>query len=156
MENNFENTPKSLFTSKEQYLQFVEAFKKASKEKNLTTEHFMLYAILRNKDWRKGFATITNHNKLTCSGMKPNGTLHHYLMVMRSRCQDAKNMEVMKEGWAKELAKKINSDLVRPFGGFITLQMLEKLIVYLPVWDGKGEKIPELCYSPFLGVNHGA
>lgn len=47
---------KSIFESKEQYLTFIENWKKAANDKEgdkLTFQHFILYALLRGKDWKK-------------------------------------------------------------------------------------------------------
>ncbi len=44
------------FTSKEHYLEFKAAFKKwATERKYLNSSHFILYALLRNRQWLEGW-----------------------------------------------------------------------------------------------------
>ena len=51
--------PGEWFTSKEHYLEFRAAFKAYANDENkkygLSPCHFVLYAILRNRDWKKGW-----------------------------------------------------------------------------------------------------
>jgi hypothetical protein len=67
-----ENTPKELFKTKEQYLLFINTWKQNYKENKdkITSTHFLIYSIFRNKDWRKCFTPCTNKNKIN-GGHKP-------------------------------------------------------------------------------------
>lgn len=130
------NTPKSLFRDKEHYLKFVAAFKKSSQAKNLRTVHFMLYAILRNRDWRKGFTSTTNKNKLA-NGRKPNDTLNHSLMVLRSMLKHGTN------DWQVQMAARELVEFNTIFGDTITAEMLEQIHDFLPMWNVEG-KFPEM------------
>ena len=48
-------TPGDWFTSKEHYQEFTAAFKNwINRGGYADSSHFLLYAILRNKDWKKG------------------------------------------------------------------------------------------------------
>jgi hypothetical protein len=53
----------------------------------LSLEHYILYAILRGKDWRKCFTPITNTVKLT-NGMVSDQTLTHALWRLSNRSGD--------------------------------------------------------------------
>jgi len=49
-------TPGDWFTSKEHYQEFTAAFKNwINRGGYADSSHFLLYAILRNKDWKKGW-----------------------------------------------------------------------------------------------------
>ena len=115
MENTIANTPKSLFRDKEHYLKFIAAFKKSAQEKNLTTEHFMLYAMFRNRDWRKGFTPCTRKTKLA-NGRKPHDTMiakYESLRFMLSR-------------------PAFFTSTLKPFSETITPEMMKGLLNYLP------------------------
>ena len=64
------------FTSKEHYLEFTAAFKKSAQDKNLTSAHFLLYAILRNRDWNKGWTLPTNKGKQIEHGYKKSNAFY--------------------------------------------------------------------------------
>ena len=56
--------PGNWFTSKEHYLEFCAAFQKFLNEGGVAgPEHFLLYAILRNRDWKKGWTYPLNPGK---------------------------------------------------------------------------------------------
>jgi len=129
--NTIQNTPKELFKSKEQYLQFIQAWKKAYKEnkQSLTLKQHMLYAMFRNKDWRKCCTPCTNKNKIN-NGQKPNQTTFTAFF---------------------ELRRNYRSLCV--FGENVTNEMYDNLISkYLP--DPKefnlGDSIPN---SPYKVIN---
>lgn len=58
---------KSIFESKEQYLQHKAAWKKAANTKELSAIHFALHAVIMGKDIFKTFTPVTNPTKLSCS-----------------------------------------------------------------------------------------
>lgn len=62
---------KSLFASREDYLKFIKAWKETYKtnKKELTLEHYLLYAMFRRKDWTKCI-TPCSEKKLASKGMK--------------------------------------------------------------------------------------
>lgn len=61
---------KSIFETKEQYLQFKSAWKKTANTKKLSSTHFALYAVIMEKDILKTFTPVTNKTKLSCSCMQ--------------------------------------------------------------------------------------
>jgi len=51
------------------YADITAAWKQALADKTpMNAGSYMLYAILRGKDWRKGISPITNHNKIANGG----------------------------------------------------------------------------------------
>lgn len=58
-----------IFNSKEEYIEFKKNWCEFYNNKNSRSQlgpiHFALYAILRNKDWRKCFAHNTDKNLIT-------------------------------------------------------------------------------------------
>lgn len=119
MENKFEGTPKGLFSSKEHYLNFIRSWKKATKEdKQFSSVHYMIYSLLRNKDWRKCFTSVTNKNKINCNGRKPNDTVNNILS----------QVNLYGNKWSRWDYKS----LTWPFGDTITEDMLKKLLTFLP------------------------
>jgi len=60
-------TPGDWFTSKEHYLEFKAAFKAYANDKNtryaLSSVQLMVYAILRNREWKKGWTYPTKVGK---------------------------------------------------------------------------------------------
>jgi len=93
-------TPGEWFTSKEHYLEFTAAFKKAAQLRNLSSSHFALYAILRNRDWKKGWTYPKN----------PGKQVEH--IYKKSLCK-------------REIQRPSNEGpLLQPFDGTITTEML--------------------------------
>jgi len=79
----------------------------------LGPEHHLLYAALRGKDWRRGFAPITNRRKLD------NGAFH---------------------GWGALVAlRRIHfgdeAELLAPLDGVIDGATLQRLRAVLPKWS---------------------
>ena len=46
-----------------------------SRDKTLDSQHHLLYQVLRGKNWQKGFAEITNSNKIKFSDMSRERTI---------------------------------------------------------------------------------
>jgi len=106
-----------MFTSKEHYLEFTAAFKAWAKaRKPLDSQHFLLYAILRNRDWTKGWTTPENSGKLT---------EHQYKL--------ARAFYSIKSPHTKDY-------LLAPFGETISQEMLERIRSELDEIKAKGEK----------------
>ena len=107
---------KTLFESKEQYLKFVEAWKesfntKETREK-LSSYHFALYRMFRNRDWTKAFTPVTKRIRLE-NGHHPYHSLASTLYTIQSQ--------------------HINIDkLLWPFNGYITEDMIKKLRLMIP------------------------
>jgi len=93
------------FTSKEHYLEFIAEFKKSANDPKvyLSSTHFLLYAILRNKDWKKGWTTPLKPGKKVEHSVKLSGAFNNIKSPYR-------------EDW-----------LLKPFGGTITTDMLMTL-----------------------------
>ena len=87
--------------------------------RGLRPEHFLLYQVLRGKDWRKSFAPITNTKKLENGGFWAWGRLRALVAVHSSFSQEM---------------------LLQPFGGIITAEMLTQVRKRLPhrVQDAEG------------------
>lgn len=103
-EESIDVTSGEWFTSKEHYLEFTAAFKNwINRGGHADSTHFLLYAILRNKDWNKGWTYPLNPGKQT------------------------------EQHWKKMYAfQKITSpynekELLAPFDGTVTTEMLKTL-----------------------------
>lgn len=68
---------RNFFNSEEGFTQLEKNWSEAinSKDKTLNCEHHLLYQVLRGKNWTKGFAEITNENKINCSEMSRDRTI---------------------------------------------------------------------------------
>lgn len=101
---NEETQTGDMFTSKEHYLEFTAAFKAWAKAKKpLDSQHFLLYAILRNRDWTKGWTLPENSGKLT---------EHQYKL--------ARAFNGIKSPYLQDY-------LLAPFDGTITTEMLARI-----------------------------
>ena len=100
--------PNNWFTSKEHHDDFIAAFKHyANNNDNLTASHFLLYAILRNQDWKKGWTLPKNENK----------HIEHKQKLTMAFIT---------------IIKQLNDNkLLKPFGGNITTEMLMAVRVHL-------------------------
>jgi hypothetical protein len=106
-----------MFTSKEHYLEFTAAFKAWAKaRKPLNSSHFLLYAILRNRDWTKGWTTPLKAGKLLENAYKRNQAFY----AIKS--------------------PHFKNDLLAPFGETITQEMLERVRSELDEIRKEGEK----------------
>jgi len=85
---------------------------RSPRKHELTAAHYLLYAALLGKDWRKGFTCITNRRKLD------NGAF---------------------AGWALFRATEVlhlpsnEEALLAPFGGLVTVTMLQNVRELIPV-----------------------
>jgi hypothetical protein len=84
---------KIIFETKEQYLDAVQAWKKSFNKKTIqfTAEHFALYAIMRDKDPRKCFATPEQQSerKLIAQDKTGNETYERCMRAIMSGYRDA-------------------------------------------------------------------
>ncbi len=97
-------TPGDWFTSKEHYLEFRAAFKKWINYGNwASSSHFILYAILRNRDWKDGW---------NCPKSPGKQIEHKY--------KKSSSFYIIKSGYQ-------DGYLLKPFGGTITTAMLKAL-----------------------------
>lgn len=106
----------SVFETKEQYEQFISEWKtwiKSEQKHNTECYHFMLYAMLRGRDWRKCITPPSNPNKLV--GVEKWRTLRT-------------NLNIIHNEW-------YNAELLAPFASAVTPEMLKTLRMTIP----KGE-----------------
>jgi hypothetical protein len=140
------NTPKDLFTSKEHYLSFVQAWRKYANSpegKTLSTSDFILYAFFRGKDWRKGFTPCKKQIKLN-NGHHPYWGAYNGFQSLRFR------VKYHPEAYVTNHIKKI-------FGDTITKEMIDSLMKYLPEDKDfrspksiKYDMLPEIPYKEVL------
>jgi hypothetical protein len=78
---------------------------------SLSPAHHLLYLALRGKDWRKAFTCVTNQRKLE------NGAFAGWAFF--------RALEKLRGRWAEE-------DLLAPFDGLVTPEMLQALRGLLP------------------------
>jgi hypothetical protein len=139
MNTSIYGTPKEVFQTKEAYLKFVENWKKItnSDEKyNLKCEHHVLYAILRNKDWRKCFTPCTNKNKLN-NGMKPYTSAFNCMIKILSTSDNTVR------------------NLLAPFKDSLTKELLAIIQMWIlyPISDFSfGKKLPSQPYKPIQSI----
>lgn len=106
-----------MFTSKEHYLEFTAAFKAWAKAKKpLDTQHFLLYAILRSRDWTKGFTLPENPGKL-----------------IEHRYKKSAAFNSIKSPYSQDY-------LLAPFDGTITTEMLARVRDELDNIKAQGDK----------------
>jgi len=78
--------------------------------KSLTATHFLLAAVLRGKNWQKGFVQVTNRTKLE-NGMLPSFSANRALRILNSAYCEA--------------------SVLAPFGGIVDHEMLEQVRLVL-------------------------
>ena len=97
----------------------------SERKHELTAAHYLLYLALRGKDWRKAFTPITSRNKLENGGF---------------------------EGWAMFSAlgtlhwQTKEEDLLAPFDGLVTSQMLQVIRTLVP--DRSAYKYKPEAFTP--------
>jgi len=142
-------TTNTIFTSKEHYLAFRAAWKKAANSKTLSAKHFVLLNFLTGKHFYRGFTPITNKNKLANGGYL-NYSLYEAIRDLQVNIRMAKEAIDAREQLATndpsldelvgrytpttkrerltQVASTIPS-IIAPFEGTISLEMLAKLEV---------------------------
>lgn len=74
----------SIFESKEQYLEFIKNWKKACNDKEgpkLTFEHFILYAMLRGRDYKKCISPSSSDSTIDLAEYIAKGKDFKYLSL---------------------------------------------------------------------------
>jgi hypothetical protein len=126
------------FETKEQYLAFRSAWKKAAQEKKLTGAHHVLLNILRGHPVERGFTPITKTTKLQ-NGFRINHGLYFAAGELSSLASGASS----DSKWQKERAERF----IAPFEGTLTLEQLATIevpsIPSLQSDFGKGRKIAQ-------------
>lgn len=85
---------------------------RSPRKHELTAAHYLLYAALLGKDWRKGFTCITNRRKLD------NGAFASWALF---RATETLHLPSSEEA------------LLAPFGGLVTSHMLQNVRELIPV-----------------------
>lgn len=123
------------FETKEQYLAFRAAWKKAAQEKKLTGAHHVLLNILRSHPIERGFTPITKTTKLL-NGFRINHGLYFAAGELRSIASNANGSDYQKGRAERFLA---------PFEGTLTIEQLAAIevpkVAELTSDFGKGKKI---------------
>lgn len=151
-----------LFTCKEHYLAFRQAFARSvndertksypnskysiygwiPKPKNsrygwIQAEHFILLNLLRDKPTYRGFSLVTNKTKLA-NGMVPCLRFYQAIEKLRGICRPCDT---------KTCRDEYIEDLIAPFEGTVSKEMLNKLHKYIPkinyfdMWGARGSRI---------------
>lgn len=110
------------------------AWKEALKTDDLRPEHHMLYAMIRGKDYTRGFPLPTNQTKLD-NGYRAERKASFYRIVgkhVNYQPQPNRNLRIASASYP---------GLLLPFKGTITQEMLEKLREFLPT-DPSPKKDP--------------
>lgn len=135
------------FNDKQHYLNFLDAWKKATKSVNckatknkyygnkepgwLTSAHMLLYTILRGKDARVAFTPITKESRLT------NGAYINHGMYWAYR--ELYTITNFAQGERVE-------EFLAPFNGTLEKEVLIKIVEEMP-------KITELCSNYGTGIS---
>lgn len=82
-----ENAKELFFQSKEEYLALRTIWKAAAHAKSLTAQDMAAYALLRGRDLRRGFTTISNKNKLANGQMAHNKLEQAYADLRILQCR---------------------------------------------------------------------
>lgn len=103
------------------------------KRGNLRSHHHLLYAALRQRDWKAGFKPLTNKNHLQANMNHPYFAREEALSALRTASELAKrHIEGSKFGgklskWAQEDLDKT----LAPFGETVTPEMLVEAFEYI-------------------------
>lgn len=123
----------TIFENKEQYLAFRAAWSKATQAKKLTAAHMVFFNLVRGKPIDRGFAPVTNKNKLL-NGTRINHGLYTACVTLRFQLEKAKriaNKDTQSLTYGKiditdSLLVWVNQ-LIGPFEGTFTVEMAAKL-----------------------------
>jgi hypothetical protein len=94
----------------------------------LSAVHHLLYLAFSGKDWRKAFTLPTNQRKLE-NGAFVGWAMFRALQLMHNKFAD--------------------SELIAPFDGFVTPQMLEELRNIFPLINPYGFKVEQFSTGTF-------
>ncbi len=163
MKLSIENAKTQLFSDKEHYLQFLQAWKQAVNSPSVKStkdpiygnklsgsvrsEHYMLYNILRGRSADVGFTPISNKNKLM-NGVPLNLELHNARWAIERAANAAVDVQrKLTTASFLEFAQRTVDQMLAPFNGTVTTEMLEDIHRILPKIErvesnfGKGRKI---------------
>jgi hypothetical protein len=107
---------------------------RSPRKRELTAAHYLLYAALLGKDWRKGFTCITNQRKLD------NGAFAAWALF---RATEALHLPSSEEA------------LLAPFGDLVTSSMLQTLRELVPVQRYFNYRYYPAFLSPLSTVERG-
>jgi len=102
----------------------------------------MAYAILRGKDWRKGFTTITNPTKLENGAFYDWGFWHAAFKV--ATIAMAADERLLPQTLA--FVRRKEQEFLDLFGGLVTIPMLRGALATLPEFPGVNDFAPS-AYS---------
>lgn len=126
-------TEKKYFPSKQSYNFFIGAWKKFYSDKqnraSLTPSHFLLYAIMRERDHLKCFSPVRNANKLDNSRWI-NYAMHEAFMTLGRYARYAKEPD--KKCYGGETNKDKVERFLAPFVGCVTLDMFIAAVDSMP------------------------
>lgn len=103
-----------IFETKEQYLEMIQAWKESCKDGTIfLKEHYALYAILRDKDPAKCFASPDKQSKkkLICQGKNGNEAYKHAMQVINGVYYSDHLLLPFKGKLSKEQIEKMRSIL---------------------------------------------
>lgn len=92
--------------------------------KTLGPEHYLLYQALRGKDWRKGFAPITNQRKLD-NGAFYDWGLYHALRRLHSERAQEKLLAPFADVVGVEMLQRVRRVLPKQLEGFVLARAYE-------------------------------
>jgi hypothetical protein len=111
---------KSIFETKEQYLQFKAVWKQAANTKKLTAFHFAFYCAVMGKDPFKAFTPVTNLNKLknNCGNFSYFNVADVYYSVV----------SMAKLATQEKVSHTFTRNIQPLFGDIITVEMVASLL----------------------------
>jgi hypothetical protein len=115
-----------------------------------TGTHHLIYLAVQGKDWRKAFAPLTNPTKVSAGGYYTWG-MRLALNEIRDFCLDhgqVKYIQRTQPYWYRQFHQEEQQrakELLAPFGGVITSEMLRELSRMLPAMPA----YPGCCQTEF-------
>jgi hypothetical protein len=104
-----------------------------TKPGNLRSHHHLLYAALRQRDWKAGFKPLTNKNHLQAHNNEPYASRMEALSSLRhdSGLAETHIKGVKFGGKLSDWAQRSLDETLKPFQGTVTPEMLVKVFEYI-------------------------
>lgn len=125
------------FKDKQHYLDFRARWSKLCSptpypgRPELTPTHYLVYAALRGRDWRRGFTPITNPHKLANGGRDDQGWVHA--------------LRALHSTWSEKW-------IISVFDGLVTSEMLARVRAMVPTWDWSNGPYPSKLEDAYVNV----
>ncbi len=124
------------FKDKQHYIDFRARWSKlcstdTGRGRLLSPTHYLVYAALRGRDWRRGFTPITNPKKLANGGRDNQGWVHALREIHSSYSEGG---------------------ILAVFDGQVTKEMLAQVRAVIPTWDWRNGPYPSRLEEAYVNV----